>query len=59
MRKLTEEEWAKLVKVWQEEGLSHKALSDRFGASTTKIQLYLMEKFGTARSPKWRAHIWR
>ncbi len=47
---LNEAAWARLEKVWTEEGLSIGVLSQRFGVNKTSIARHLREKFGTAKT---------
>lgn len=44
-----DETWVKLEKIWVEEGLTVRILSQRFGIPTVKINKYLRAKYGSAR----------
>ncbi len=46
--------WAKLEKVWLEEGLRARQLAERFDLSYTTVYNWLKAKHGTAKSPKKR-----
>ncbi len=46
--------WAKLEKVWLEEGLRPRQLAERFDLSYATIYNWLKAKHGTAKSPKKR-----
>ena len=47
-KKLTESQWEKLERLWQEEGLSVRVLASRFGVSHAKVSTHLIDKFGTS-----------
>ena len=46
--------WAKLEKVWLEEGLKTRQLAERFDLSYATVYNWLKAKHGTVKSPKKR-----
>ena len=51
-----EEVWAKLEKLWTEEGLRASVLAQRFAIGEKNIAKYLKEKHGTSVPPIWRGY---